>query len=339
MILLILTYGKKLNSIKFISEIASTHNGSEKYLKKLSKRILNGDSDFIKFQIFKNKNLCHKSSKFYNGLKKIEINQKTWRKIIAYSLKKKRVILEPFDDQSYKFCKYFKRNVFLKISSSEHDNLPMIEDGLKNFKKVFFNISGFNFKQILNLINCFKKYKKKIVLMYGFQSFPSDPKDLRLSLISDIKKKLKIDVGYADHSLTDKIPPTYLLTAKAIDYGAIYIEKHVTFKRNEKKPDYISSFEPQNFDEYVNYFKKDYFIKFRDEISPKEEKYCNVMGKFAFTNKNIFKGEVINFEKLKFLRASQKGITRDEIRKILKKKIYSSQNIKKDELFKKKFFK
>jgi len=106
-ILLILTYGKKLDSIKFISEIASTHNGSEKYLKKLSKRILNGDSDFIKFQIFKNENLCHKSSKFYKGLKKIEINQKTWRKIIAYSLKKKRVILEPFDDQSYKFCKYF----------------------------------------------------------------------------------------------------------------------------------------------------------------------------------------------------------------------------------------
>lgn len=327
-----------MNNIKFISEIASTHNGSEKYLIKLSKKILNGNSDFIKFQILKNDNLCHKSSQFYKGLKKIEINQKTWKKIINYSLRKKKVILEPFDEESYKFCKYFKRDVLLKISSSEHDNLSMIEDGLRNFQKVFFNISGFKFDQIQYLINRFKKYKKKIVMMYGFQSFPSDPKDLRLALISDIKKKLNINTGYADHSLTDNIAQTYLLTAKAIDFGANYIEKHVTFKRNEKKPDYISSFEPHTLDEYINFFKKKYFKKFRKEISLKEEKYCNIMGKFAFANRYIKKGEPINFENIKFLRASNIGITRHEINKILKNKQISSKNIKEDEILKKKFF-
>ena len=61
-----------------------------------------------------------------------------------------------------------------------------------------------------------------------------------------------------------------MLTAKAMDYGANYIEKHVTFKRNEKKPDYISSFEPHTLDEYINFFKK-YFKQFRKEISLKEE--------------------------------------------------------------------
>ena len=82
---------------------------------------------------------------------------------------------------------------------------------------------------------------------------------------------------------------------------------------------------------------KKYFKQFRKEISLKEEKYCNIMGKFAFSNRYIKKGELINFEKIKFLRASKIGITRHEINKILKNKTISLKNIKEDEILKKNF--
>ena len=82
--------GKKLNKIHFISEIASTHNGSVKLLSKLTNRILNSNTDFIKFQVYQNEYLCHPSSKFYKNLKKIEIKQSSWKKIILKSIKKKK---------------------------------------------------------------------------------------------------------------------------------------------------------------------------------------------------------------------------------------------------------
>ena len=56
-----------------------------------------------------------------------------------------------------------------------------------------------------------------------------------------------------------------MLTSKAIDLGVNYIEKHVTLDREEKKPDYISSFEINEYNEYVKYFKKDHIIKFEKQ--------------------------------------------------------------------------
>ena len=62
--------GKRYNNIKFISEIASTHNGSEKELTQLIKLLNRSRTDYIKFQIFEADELCHKTSKMYQGLKK-----------------------------------------------------------------------------------------------------------------------------------------------------------------------------------------------------------------------------------------------------------------------------
>ncbi len=329
--------GKKLSKVFFISEIASTHNGSIKYLKKLTYKILQDNSDFIKFQIFKNKDLCHPSSKLYKGLKKIELSQKIWRTIIKKSLKKKGVILEPFDEESYQFCKIFKKKALIKISASEHDNTEMISDALKNFKKVFINISGFEIKKIKQMTSNFKKYKKKLILMYGFQSFPSKAIDLRLNIISSLKK-LKLKTGYADHSLTKDKILTYLMTSKALDYGAEYIEKHITLSRAQKNPDFVSSFEPKDFKDYVNFFKKDYISKFNNKISLNEKKYCSVMEKFAFTSSKILKNTILNFKNVKFLRASQKGLNRIEIKNMINNKKVASKILKKNELIKKKHF-
>ena len=87
--------------------------------------------------------------------------------------------------------------------------------------------------------------------------------------------------GYADHSLTEDKIITYLLTSKAIDYGQLY-RKACYIGQKKKKPDYISSFEINDFDEYVKYFKKDHIIKFKETTSFMEKnivmlwKVCSV---------------------------------------------------------------
>ncbi len=328
--------GKKLNNIRFISEIASTHNGSKKELTQLIKSLNSSKTDYIKFQIFEADELCHKTSKMYQGLKKVEIIKKQWKKILGNKFHKK-IILEPFDENSYEFCKNYKKNFLIKIPASEHHNDDMIYDSVLNFKKVFFNFSGFNLNEITQFLKKFNKYKKKFVLMYGFQSFPSNPKDLRLSIVKKIKS-FGYHTGYADHSLTDDKILTYLLTSKAIDLGVNYIEKHVTLDRRKKKPDYISSFEINEYNEYVKYFKKDHIIKFRETTSSMEKKYCNIMGKFAVSKNKLLKNTTINLENLKFLRTNNGGLSKKEIQRYILQKKKFKKDILSNKILTNKYF-
>ena len=172
----------------FITEIASAHMGSSKLVKIITDIHEKSKSNFIKFQIFKTINLFSIKNKNFKKYKKLEISFDKWEKLIKGYMKKNNLILEPFDTESYNFCKKFKKYVNLKISSSESDNLNMIKDSIKNFKKTFINISGLDLKKISKLIKYIDGNKKKIVFMYGFQSYPTKKKNLRFSLFKFLKK-------------------------------------------------------------------------------------------------------------------------------------------------------
>ena len=328
-------YGKKLNNLFFILEIASAHGGSIDRLQKIFNSALNSQADFVKLQIFKNKYLCHKSSSLYKKLKKIEIDFRVWESLINRKTKKK-IILEPFDEESYNFCKKFKDKVFLKISSTEQDNDFLIKNALKNFKKIFINISGYNEVSIKNFLKKFKKYKKKIILMYGYQAYPTKVKDLRLSFLKYINS-FGISVGYADHSCFRKIYETYVATEKAISFGARYIEKHISISYKERYPDYHSGYNIIDFNNYVSFFKRNSFCE-KKKISVTEKKYCKVMNKFAVLNKSVLKGEKIDLNKIIFLRIGKAGLERADIKNLIKSKHYYNRKLKFNEILTNKFF-
>ena len=333
MILQTLMSGKKLiNNPKVIVEIASTHGGSYTRLVKLVEEALTLGADCIKLQIFKNQYLCHNSSKYYSGLSKIEISFDKWEKIIKKYKSKIKIILEPFDEQSYIFCKKYKKDIHIKISSSESDNLNIIKDSLKIFKKVFINISGKKEKDIYKILNDYKNYKKKLVLLYGYQDFPTDLKKLRFKLIQKIKDKGFV-VGYSDHSNTDNLLPSYKASLIAVMMGAKYLEKHFTINRKGKFPDFISSFEKIDFLDYCVFFKnlENYFD--REDVSSAEVKYTNEMGKHAVAKLNLEKGEKINQNDILFLRTNKVGLTRQRFFKNTKfKTLKLKKNCKKNEI-------
>ena len=326
---------KNLKKKYFILEIASSHGGSTKRLKKIFNRALNSEADFIKLQIFKNKYLTHKSNPLYKKLKSIEIDFRTWESLIKRKTKKK-IILEPFDEQSYIFCKKFRKKVFIKISSTDQDNNFLIKDALKNFNKVFINVSGYNEKLISNFIKKFKEYKKKLVLMYGYQAYPTQIKYLRFSFLKYLNK-FNVQTGYADHSCFRKIYETYVATEKAISFGARYIEKHISISYKERYPDYHSGFNIIDYNNYVSFFKRNYFCE-KKKISVTEKKYCKVMNKFAVLNKNVFKGEKIDLNKIIFLRTGKAGLKRADIKNLIKSKRCYNRKLKFNEILTNKFF-
>ena len=300
--------GKKLeNNIKIIAEIASSHNGSIKNLKKISDIAVKQNSDYLKFQIFKNRNLCHKKSKYFKGLNKIEIDHSEWEKIIKKYEKKINLILEPFDEESYFFCKRFNKKNFIKISSSEQDNQIIIKDAIKSFKKVFINISGYSISEIQRKFGHLNK--NKVILMYGYQNFPTNLNKTRLKIINELKKK-NFFLGYADHSEVKDPSLTYLGCCIALQNGATYIEKHITLDRKKKLPDYISSFEELEFKQFIKYFKNFFKILNNNTISKDEKTYKNEMGKHAVFSRSLRANVKISNLDIKFLRTKVKGLSR-----------------------------
>jgi sialic acid synthase SpsE len=327
--------GCKLNKkVKFIAEIASSHNGSKKNFLKLVNFLVNSSVDIIKIQVFTVGGLAHSSYKFYKTLNKIHLNFKLIEKSLKIILKKKKeVILEPFDEESYSFCKKFRDEVFIKISSSEMDNKIIFKDALYNFRKIFVSVAGNSEKEIKKLFKINSKYKKKIIPTYGFQSFPTDYKNLRLSIIKKIKKLTK-NICYADHTTSDSLALNLLTISSSINCGANYIEKHITLDRFKNFPDSDSSLDLNQFDEMLKFFT--IIIPEKLKLSSTEKKYSVGMKKYAVIIKNVKKNSNISTKDIKFLRTNLEGINKYDFGKL--KNIIATKDISKNEILQKKFF-
>ena len=327
--------------MNFISEIASSHKGKFNDVLKLSNLHLKSNSDYLKYQIFKTENLYSKSDKInYRIFKKLEINFYKWEKLINKFKNKTKLILEPFDLESYNFCKKFKKTVLIKISTSETDNFELIKDALKNFKKVFLNLSGFNNDEIRFIIKKFKKrkYLKKIILMYGFQSYPTDPNKIRFNLFK-IFYKNNFTFGFADHSIFGLSKELITCSNLALFLKCSFFEKHVCLNIKKKPNDYISSVHFRDLNILINHIKQLKKIYLNVEknsfISKDELKYSEDMHKKAFLNTSIKKNSKINKKDLIFLRSKRKGGIK---RLDLEKKIFFlKKNVLKNHLLKKSY--
>ncbi len=323
-----------MKNTKFITEIASSHQGNLKDLNFLAQQHLKLNSDYLKFQIFKTRNLIRKKSKSFNHFKKIEIPFKQWKKIIKKYNYKTNLILEPFDTESYRFCKKFKKSVSVKISTSECNNIKLIIDALKNFKKIFINLSGLKSADIKKIIRVKKirKYRKKIILMYGFQSYPTNRSNLRIQLFKLLRDS-GFKTGYADHS-KNGINKNLIETCKFIlKKKCHYLEKHVCISLKSKPLDHETSININDFNIFIkkiNSKGKIKKFKYSKKRSIKEIKYSLSMHKFAFAKKKILKNKKINLNQIDFFRSSssREGLTRLDF---YNNKIFSKKNIKKNQ--------
>jgi sialic acid synthase SpsE len=291
------------NKLNFITEIASTHNGNINIVKKIFKNHLKSNSDYIKFQLLNTNELYKVNSKLNKKFKKLEIEKLLIEKLILQYNKKTKIILEIFDEKSYDFAKKFSSNVFIKISCSEADNISLILNACQKFKKVFINFSGYEFNEIKKILKKINIYKKKIIILYGFQSYPSSSVDLRYELF-DFFKENNFTFGYSDHTYFKNYNELIWATSVALAKGAKFVEKHVCINQKSRPPDYISALEFKEFNRYIKDSNQIFsnLLGNSFKLSIKELNYKYTMRKFLTYDKTI--------KKYKFLRTSYSKISR-----------------------------
>ena len=325
-----------------IAEGGLNHNGNLKKAKKIVDLALRSNADAVKFQIFKTENLVTKkaskaeyqkkntknSESQYDMIKKIQLNEGDQIKLLNYVKSKKIDYLStPMDEWGLNFL--VKNNIkIIKIASGDINNYPLLKKiGKFNLKIILSTgMSTLNeIKQAISLLVKNGTKKSKISVLHCNTDYPTKEKDVNLNALQEIKKKLKINIGYSDHTLGIHIP------IAAVALGAKIIEKHLTINKKFKGPDHISSLDYKEFSLMVDLIRKTEIALGEKNklVTSSEKKNIKIARKSIVASKSINKGEKFTEKNITTKRPGS-GINPMQWNQVLKKK--AKKKFNKDDL-------
>ncbi len=233
-----------------IAETAYSHEGDKNYLWNLLEKIDSSTIDAVKFHMLLNlDSYIVRSHSLYSRIKKWIFDEQFWKEILEYLKKKgfKTVVLTDDVDS----VKFVKSNIELVDYINLHSTsiwdvhlLKAVRELLKGSKLILiFGIGGLSIDEINFVVNFFEK--DRLILSYGFQTYPTDYKYINLLKIIKLMQIFNVPILYADHtSWDDSFGLIIPLIAFAL--GADYIEKHIVLEKGKKRVDYESALEPND---------------------------------------------------------------------------------------------
>ena len=329
--------------ITVIAEAGVNHNGRLNLALKMVDLAAKSGADYIKFQTFnpellsqKNLGLVDYQKQNYNKnsqlkmLQKLSLSHDDFIKILKRCKQKKiKFLSSPFDIESINFLKKLKLKT-IKVPSGEINNIPYLRELGKLNKNIILSTGMSNIVEIKKAIKELTDNgtkKNRIVIMHCSTEYPADVKKLNLKSIKFLKDKLKMEVGYSDHSLG------FEASIMSITLGAKIFEKHFTLNKKFKGPDHKASLSPKELIEYVDKLKL--FSKSVGEYNKKPYRQEVINSKFIRKQivalKKIKKGEKFNLKNITTKRA-KKGISASKwdqvVGKVSKFNFLVDENIK-----------
>lgn len=240
--------------VEIIAEIANAHRGDIKTALALMKAACESGADAVKFQIYFADELMAKGHPRYEHFKAQSFSEDDWSYLLKEAGKQDvKVYADVFGLKALKIAA--KGNVDgFKIHPSDLSNIKLLDKLSYQSKKVFLGAGGNTILEIKCALDHVTKFSRpsEIILLYGFQAYPTEVNDSNLSRIGKLKELFgdTVKTGYSDHADAESEFAT-ILPIMAIPYGISYIEKHITFDRAKKGTDYCSSLEPVEFKKFV----------------------------------------------------------------------------------------
>ena len=294
-----------------IAEIGGNHEGNFSYAKKLTREAIKSGADVVKFQLYSGNRLVNSkvSPKRNKHFKKFELSKNQHLKLAEMCIKSGvQYNASIWDTNMIDWVdKYLN---FYKIGSGDLTAYPIISEFAKRGKPILLSTGLSNLSEIKKTINFIIKknpiYKKKnmIAIMQCTSMYPTNDLDVNLSVIPELKKFFKYDIGFSDHSIGD--------LALLISYlkGANILEFHFTDTRKKKK-----------FRDHFVSLTKDEVIKLGLNLqrtkkllgNPKKKAikseiksgHLKSFRRAIYFNKNIAKGDIIKKDDIVCLRPNE----------------------------------
>ena len=293
-------------SVFIIAEAGVNHNGSIKVAQELIDMAVEAGADAVKFQTFKAENLVSKVAEKaeyqkkttdplesqYNMIKNLELDLNTHKKLLSYCEAQGIVFLStPFDHDSINLLKDLGLQIF-KIPSGEINNLPYLRHVGSLGKKVILSTGMSMLNEVESALNILIESgtkKENITILHANTMYPTPMEDVNLNAMLTIQTKLKIAIGYSDHTLGIEVD------IAAVAMGACVIEKHFTLDRDMNGPDHSASLEPDELKSMVMAIRN-IEIALGSNIkkpSPSEIGNISIARKSIVAIQNIKKGDLL----------------------------------------------
>jgi sialic acid synthase SpsE len=335
-----------------IAEVAWSHDGSKEKAKKIIDAAADANADAICFHITSMEDYMiplYGSGKgrvsagkdtlpVYKYLSNINLDDKAWAELFPHARKRGLLVITMCNDHpSLALASKLGVDGYV-ISPASLCEVEMVKGVAGKGKPVFLRIGGALMEEVERAITWIRgEGNEYIVLIHGFQSYPTKLEDINMRLIPTLKKKFSVQVGFADH--TDGGEELALVVPLvALPFDATVIEKHITHDRSLRGEDFESALDPKDFKRFVHNLREMEKAFGSPEIrplSPEELNYRQVARKRTVANVDIRRGEKITRKMIAFKR-SDEGVFPDEglhiMGKVAIKDIKKNEPITKDKV-------
>ena len=300
-----------------IAEAGINHNGSIHLAKKLINISKKAGADAVKFQTFKAKNVISMYAKKLSYQKKKNSDKQSQLDMLqSYELSKINFI------ELKKYCEK-KKIIFMSTPKDIESasflnsiNYELIKKIYKFNKQTIVSTGMCSLTEVKKIKNIFSKKKDQLTILHCTSLYPCSIEDCNLLSIKFIKDKLKVRVGFSDHTIGIDA------SIHAVALGAEVIEKHITLNKDMKGPDHKASLEEKEFKLMVKRIRVLEKLLGNEKKEPTllEKKNIKLIRRGLVYNKNFLKGEKIKKNDIGIKRPML-GLEPDQKKKIIGKKL------------------
>lgn len=308
-----------MNKPILIAEIGGNHEGDLELAYELGLQAIEAGADYIKYQVYTADGLVNPllSPARYNHFKRLSLSSESYINL-AKRIKEAggNFLASIWNIEDIElFASYMD---FFKIGSGDLTCYPILKEITKTKKPIVLSTGLSSLKDVVKAVEFIKSYdelyhtdKAMISIMQCTSMYPTETKDLNLSVITNYKELFKgHNIGYSHHHLESwPIDVAYSLGANLIEFHFTHDKSIETFRDHQLSLTKNEVLDLKNRLDNI-YQAMGNSIKEQTE-SEVNANHIEEFRRGAYLNKNIRSGMIITEEDLVYLRP-EKGIPASE---------------------------
>ena len=207
-----------------------------------------------------------------------------------------------------------------KIGSGEVSNWLMLEKIAKTGKPIMLSSGMSSWDEMDATVEFLRAFGNPLSILQCTTAYPTRPDQWGLNVISQLKERYKLPVGFSDHS------GEIFACSAAAALGAEIFEFHVVFDKRQFGPDTLASITLDQTKELVQGIRKiqQALVNpiLKDQIEPFKD-LKKIFEKSLAVNKALDKGSVITIDDLEAKKPTGYGIPAKEFAAVVGKKLKS----------------
>jgi sialic acid synthase SpsE len=303
-----------------IAEIASAHEGDPALCSRLIRLSAGTGADAVKLQIFHRDTLMSRFHPRYDSFGEIEIAPQAWRGLLREAADTGcDVVVEAFDERSLALAEEAGVVNAYKLPTSDIGNADLLLGMAKSRKPIMLGVGGARDAEIKFAVETLRGAKAaRIILMHGFQSYPTKVEDTRLGKLAVLARAFGLELGYADHVDAEDRELVRVLPAMAVAAGAVVVEKHITDARSRQGRDRYSALNPDEFAGFVVFMRRvaTAIGDGADVLSAAEMTYRHEMKRQAVAGHALPAGTAFVEEAIAFKRTNREGLSHSDFARL-----------------------